>query len=663
MVKRENKKEAEYRSRAERLAIKILLILSAVAAVKLILFDYTMDEEYQIVMGYRLLQGDTLFGSMWEPHQTSAFLCAWLMGLYHLVTGSYTGVLVFLRVVTTGIQVFLAWQLYRVFRWQITRKTALLAALFYFNTVPKLIQIPEFSNLQVWFFTGIYLALCYWRHELRTHNRRMVCRIWMVAAGVFMAAEVLAYPSCIILFPFCLVAIVWLGNRYSRYAVADCLIFAGTCVLCGGLYLLYVLKNVPFSEFLRNLHYIVSFDLTHELSGAAEGKGARIVRNIKDLLLYLGVSGIGCAAASMVLERCGRRVKAFESDRWSRAFGRDRRSRGILWCALMGIAASFSQVFVWTIGGGSYEYYQLHLTVSYVMGIAGMVFLLKRRAVDGRAPGTEEMVPESVAESAVWGTVPDVSLEVAGIIGSLVSLAAVVYISDLDLICSLPHALLGAVLGAVVLVRVLEAQERELSSASGECAAVPAGEALAMGEAYATDEAPAMDVRPLHLAFWVMAALVLCSCVGKGYTMRAGRNYVNVLQTRNVMKSGPAVGVLADYMSAYIYNDNYAVWRENIEDGDRVLIVTNMVHAQSTTPYLFRDVEVCHFSTVDPTSYDEKLLTYWECYPEKAPNVIVVDCWYGNLMESADSWIMKYIEEDFGYTSVVDGNYVRIYRK
>jgi hypothetical protein len=129
------------------------------------------------------------------------------------------------------------------------------------------------------------------------------------------------------------------------------------------------------------------------------------------------------------------------------------------------------------------------------------------------------------------------------------------------------------------------------------------------------------------------------------------------------MKHGPAVGVLADYMCAYIYNSNYEDFRNNLEEGDNVLIVTNMVFSPGTTPYMFEDYEVCHFSIVDPTSYDERLLTYWELYPSKKPDVIVVDCWYGELKEDPGNWIMKYIENDFGYSEVIDGKYVRFYKK
>ena len=95
-------------------AIRLILLLgSFLAAMKLIFVDYTLDEEYQIVMAYRHLRGDMLFKEMWEPHQTSAFLCAGLIWIYRTVTGTITGVVLFLRFVTLGIQLGLSYFVYR----------------------------------------------------------------------------------------------------------------------------------------------------------------------------------------------------------------------------------------------------------------------------------------------------------------------------------------------------------------------------------------------------------------------------------------------------------------------------------------------------------------------------------------------------------------------
>ena len=160
-----------------------------------------------------------------------------------------------------------------------------------------------------------------------------------------------------------------------------------------------------------------------------------------------------------------------------------------------------------------------------------------------------------------------------------------------------------------------------------------------------------------------MTVWCLTAIFGKAYTLRANADYSNVLQSGGIMKEGPAAGIISNYISAYIYNCDYEDWQEYLRDGDRVLIMADQVNNLGTIQYLFKDVEISHFSIVNGTIYDERLLEYWEMYPEKEPNVIIVDCWYGELMTSPDGWLMQYIENDFGYTQVDNGRYIRIYRK
>ncbi|MBQ3851863.1 MAG: hypothetical protein II760_00625, partial [Lachnospiraceae bacterium] len=120
----------------------VLFIFSILAAVKLIFVDYTMDEEYQIVMAYRNLSGDSVFGTMWEPHQTSAFMCIAIMYVFRLLTGGYTGVVITLRIVTELVRAALSYWIFRSVKRYTDKTTALLSALLYFNSVPKLIDIP-----------------------------------------------------------------------------------------------------------------------------------------------------------------------------------------------------------------------------------------------------------------------------------------------------------------------------------------------------------------------------------------------------------------------------------------------------------------------------------------------------------------------------------------
>ena len=75
---------------------RILIVLSIFAAVKMLFFAFGLDEEYQLVMAYRNVKGDRLFFNMWEPHQSSAFLCALLMRPYLLSVGT-TGLVIWLQ--------------------------------------------------------------------------------------------------------------------------------------------------------------------------------------------------------------------------------------------------------------------------------------------------------------------------------------------------------------------------------------------------------------------------------------------------------------------------------------------------------------------------------------------------------------------------------------
>ena len=100
------------------------------------------------------------------------------------------------------------------------------------------------------------------------------------------------------------------------------------------------------------------------------------------------------------------------------------------------------------------------------------------------------------------------------------------------------------------------------------------------------------------------------------------------------------------------------------EDVDALLLCEQQCYHGLDLPLLRR---LCFLPILvlekHPTAYDERLLTYWEMYPEKMPNVIIVDCWYGQLMTDPQGWMMQYIENDFGYKEIHDGRYIRIYRK
>ena len=564
--------------------LKFLLVIGSVlAALKIIFVDYTLDEEYQIVMAYRSLNGDHLFKQMWEPHQTSAFLCAGLMWLYQLVTGTYTGVVLFLRFVTTGVQLVLTGAVYKTVVKKVEKEYAFLLAILFFNITPKIIQIPEFSNMQLWFLViPVLLIMKYYE------NTKKDAWYLLVLAGISLACEVLTYPTCIILFPF---FAFYLWKKSESHKWRDMGILTLTCGVCAGIWLLLVFRYISIEEFLANVGNLLSFDPTHHISGMTDAKG----RNYVDSLIIWGVwsliVGIGSGLVCLIL---GARFR-------KKDIHPERKAWWLMFWVIAILLSEFVQLYYWVILRIGYEYLQMHLLLLW-MGMLASWHLA------GESKGF-----------FIWG-----------IIATLIAYAGVIYISDLALYYTLPHGGLGLVFAVAVMILALQ------------------------------------NVMKDKAGLWILVlvvSLILCSMAGKAFTLRGGKDNNSILSVGSIMRDGPAAGILAEYMNAYIYNCNYEDYGMYIQDGDNVLIVANMIMSAGTTPYMFKDMNISHFSIVDPTTYDEKLLTYWELYPEKAPDVIVVDCWYGSLMENPESWVMKYIENDFGYTSVNDGRYARFYRR
>lgn len=561
----------------------ILIIGSVLAALKVIFVDYTLDEEYQIVMAYRSLNGDHLFKQMWEPHQTSAFFCAGLLWLYETITGTYTGVILFLRLVTTAIQIVLTYAVYRTIVKRMERDYAFLLALLFFNISPKIIQIPDFSNMQLWFLAVPVLLL------MKYYDDREKDRWYLIVlAGICLACEVLTYPTCMILFPF---FAFYLWKKSEKRKWRDIVILTATCGACALVWLMLVFRHISLEEFMTNISNLLSFDPTHDISGMTDAKGKNYV---ECLLIWGGY----CAVISLISGLlCG--ILGFVSQK--KSMRRDKKEWWLIFWVIAIVISQFVQMYYWVIIRIGYEYLQIHLLMIWI------------------------------ALLAVWHLAGENRRYFSwGIVATLIAYVGVIYISDLAFYYTLPHGVLGLVFAVAVMILALQKVMKDRA-------------------------------RPWILL--LVISLILCSIGGKGFTLRGGKSNNSILSVGSIMKDGPAVGIFAEYMCAYIYNCNYEDYAEYVQEGDNVLIVANMIMSAGTTPYMFEDVNISHFSIVDPTTYDEKLLTYWELYPEKEPDVIVVDCWYGELKENPDSWIMQYIENDFGYTSVNDGRYVRFYRK
>ena len=91
------------------------------------------------------------------------------------------------------------------------------------------------------------------------------------------------------------------------------------------------------------------------------------------------------------------------------------------------------------------------------------------------------------------------------------------------------------------------------------------------------------------------------------------------------------------------YGVNEQTFREVVKEGSNVLIVTSFFHNQSlTTMYMLNDVKISHYTVNSTPTYGEQLLSYWERYPERKPDCIIIN---GDSCPAEDyQWAMELIE-------------------
>lgn len=250
-----------------------------------------VDEAYGVTAGYRLVQGDLLLKDLWEPHQTSAIFTAFFIRCALFLTGgSLNGLTILLRVFFFGVQIAMTWYLYKTFcdclPWLTKEENGLLAIVYYLTT-PKCIYVPEYSNLHMWFSTGMALFLMQFFCEAsskRNHDSRLIL------AGVMLACDVLAYPSMVLFYPVCLLYLICqsgAGDRLKRFLAFSLPCFAGALLLIG-----YLRSYMSFTEIAENIGFILA-DGSHQQSAAEKIRIAG-----EDLVhLFLMIAGCGIFAA------------------------------------------------------------------------------------------------------------------------------------------------------------------------------------------------------------------------------------------------------------------------------------------------------------------------------------------------------------------------------
>ena len=237
----------------QRIAAAALLALAVLAAGKTMLAGLEIDEQYALSIGWRLVQGDALFATMWEPHQLSALPAAALLWLYTALTGTTTGVLLFVRAVMLLAKAGLSAAFYRVLQPALPRRTAFLGAVALFLYTPKWFLGPDYISQQFHFTLAAFL--CFTSYQTRRG-------LWRAAlGGVAMSFGVLAFPQSVFAAPVIFAGLFLLGRRSGEKRAAGvpagALTALAACGVCAAAFLCYVLQALSPAELLERAGLIL----------------------------------------------------------------------------------------------------------------------------------------------------------------------------------------------------------------------------------------------------------------------------------------------------------------------------------------------------------------------------------------------------------------------
>lgn len=288
-----------HKNRIVPLLFALLCAASLVVMARSAFVGLEIDEEYALSLGYRLVSGDRLFYSMWEPHQLSSLPAAALLAVFIGITGGTTGVLVFFRLVVLVCKAGMSYVFYREFRRDLGRPAALLAALVLFAFVPKWFLGPDYTGQQFHWTLAAFLCL----HHYVTRGCR---QLWLVPLGAVCACfGYLAFPQSAAAFAVLWVGMLILGKRCGEPKARGAWVLLGSCAVCGAAFLVYALSGVGFSiSLLLNRLTLILHDpqynfTTAERMALLAGQALTVARS----LLWPVLASAALSAALYLIKR------------------------------------------------------------------------------------------------------------------------------------------------------------------------------------------------------------------------------------------------------------------------------------------------------------------------------------------------------------------------
>lgn len=558
----------------------VLAAALAVYVLKNIFVGADTDEGYGIMVGYRLAAGDRLLLDMWEPHQTSAIFTALFIRPFLRIMGGEADFLnIYLRVVYFAVHGLISWGIYRTFQSCVPnmgKGDSVGLALIFFTCSPKSIFVPEYSNLHIWFFALLCMGFMWYYCETSPLRGRK----WVMAlAGLFLTCDVLAYPSMVLLLPFCLIFIVR-KSRGSR--LKDCTAFILPCVILAAAFLGYVLSYMTPEQLAQSVGHVLG-DGSHQTDA-----GNKLITYLEDFgimgLELLVSAGLALGISALYLRVCRKK-------------GGEKRFSVCFLVSFLAIHI-LSMFFIW-------------FTSEYNAAYSRLIYI-------------------GAALTGLWCYAKSKTRVKTGlylIVLSAVNYIAVTFLSNWGPNLLTPYFVMGCIGGFLCWRSYLS-----------EC-----------------------EFRWKEKVFPACCGILACSCLF-GYTFRIiGGETVpsTIFEVRGYNHDGFRKWILTSYMTAYRYNKNMEIWSEAVPDGSTVLYV-----GPSQFFYMLGDCVIASPNTISTPTYDESLLTYWEQNPERYPDVVVFESWFGEIrVAEEDSFIMQWVQNEFQASEVTEYPYVTVYKK
>lgn len=554
----------------------VMLGIAVALSVKYIFVDFGIDAEFQISMSYRLAKGDIMFKEMWEPHQMSAFLCAFFIKIYMWLFHTTTGIVLYLQVIGVLLNAAVAYCFYQVVnKYLHCSNTAFAVAWVFFIVSPKDVPLPEYANMQVWFSALLCVTLFVY---YKTEKKR-----WVILSALCLCGAALAYPSCLLLF----FGVIYL--LLSRKDKVGSVIFGAVCLLAGSLYLYFIFRQISLSDFVASIEHMLALETAHSMR--MSDKFIAYWKDAFQIAIFMGMEYIVSCVIVRVLQGKQEDVQGKEA---RRVF------TDVLFFVLVLLFSLFTVVF-----------WEKFTRYSYSLVFVALLLI-----------GTHYRKKLSPDKRYLYS---------CGMVLSFLQLLATLSLTNLVLVASIPYLLIAVIVSFLPIAEGFKAID--CTAASGILKRM----LLLCGVLFLTFR-NAYIIRPM------------CGDVS------------TILKIAGIVKDGPAIGVVSEYMGPYMQNESMKEWKQYVQPGASIYLIGG---ALDTLGYLYDDTVVAAPSSTCTPGYNESILEYWRRNPDKYPDVIIASCWYGtmNAELEEDSWMMKWIEEEYQPQASVDGKYWRYYFK